>query len=407
MVSKSKIISYDVGIIGGGVAGAFAALRVAENFKNKKAILFDIGRPPSKRRRQLEGWLGCFPFGDGKLHTNDVDKVMAYADGRKVSPINKWVNDKFKEAGPMKIISDKLPNAAVQKKAESLNFNIIKNDYVQWKPDSVHKLSRIISEKVEESGNVEFSFDNQVHTIEKKGKTFIVTTDLGVFHCKKVLICVGRSGWRWANNLYKSFGIVKSNNIAKYGITVECSSQHMKEFNKSHCSLIRDDLEIGPFNWHGTIIPEDHADLVVSGFRSNEDRWRSDKVSFQLIGNIEIENGSYETERMGKLSFLLFNDRVGKEKVRSILRKRSTISQLPEYDWLRDKIKEIEAIFPNIITKSSFHAPSIVPTLAKINIKNNLETDVSGLFVTGESADLFGIMSAAISGAVAIDGALK
>lgn len=39
---------FDVGIVGAGVAGAFAALRVAERHKKTKAILFDIGRPPGK-----------------------------------------------------------------------------------------------------------------------------------------------------------------------------------------------------------------------------------------------------------------------------------------------------------------------------------------------------------------------
>ena len=51
---------YDVGIIGAGVAGAFAALRISQNNPGTKTIIFDFGRPPGKRRRQLEGWFGCF-----------------------------------------------------------------------------------------------------------------------------------------------------------------------------------------------------------------------------------------------------------------------------------------------------------------------------------------------------------
>ena len=398
---------YDVGIIGGGVAGAFAALRAAENFKNSKCILFDIGRPPSKRRRQLEGWMGCFPFGDGKIHVDDVYNVMAYVDGRKAKPAHKWVHNHLAEAGPMKVVKDKMPSVAAQKRAAELDFDIYTNDYIQWKPDSVHKLSRQISERIEKSGNVEFSFDNQVYQILKKGDSFLVSTSKGDYYCNKVVLCVGRSGWRWANDLYKSFDLIEDDSVAKFGITVEIPVQHMKEFNKSHCTFTRSDLEIGPLNWNGTIIPEDHADMVVSAFRSNEERWKSDKVSFQFIGNIDKEKGSYETERIGKLSFLLFNDRVGKEKIRSILKKKSTISQLPEYDWLVEKIEEMDTLFPNMISKGSFHAPTIQPTVANINIMPNLETEIPGMFVTGESAGMFGIGSAAISGVIALDGALK
>jgi uncharacterized FAD-dependent dehydrogenase len=74
---------------------------------------------------------------------------------------------------------------------------------------------------------------------------------------------------------------------------------------------------------------------------------------------------------------------------------------------LAKKIEEIEELFPNIISKGSFHAPTIQPTVAKINIKNNLETEIPGMFVTGESAGIYGIGAAAISGVIALDGALR
>lgn len=399
---------FDIGIIGGGVSGAFACLRAAENFKDKNVILFELGRPMGKRRRQLEGWFGCFPFSDGKLYVNDVDKVMSLVDGRRTRAVDKWVQNKFATSGSMKVVKNKLPSATVQNKSANLGFTVNTHDYVQWKPESIHKLSRVISDKLDKVGNVEFSFDNEVHQILKKEKFFLVSTNNGDYHCKKILLCVGRSGWRWANDLYKSFGLKMQDDEAHYGITVEISAQHMKEFNKSHCSFSRGDLDIGPLSWNGTIIPEDHADVVISSFRSNEDRWKSDKVSFQIIGHKPFpNNGIREMERLSKLAFLLLNDRIGKEKVKMLVKGKSTLSQLPEYEWLIDTINEIEPIFPNIISRGNFHAPTIYPTTGKINVKSNLETDVPGLFVAGESAGLFGINAAAISGAIALDSALK
>ena len=35
--------SYDIGIIGSGIAGTFAALRVSEKYKDVRTIVFDIG----------------------------------------------------------------------------------------------------------------------------------------------------------------------------------------------------------------------------------------------------------------------------------------------------------------------------------------------------------------------------
>src|SRR5574339_575618 len=114
------------------------------------------------------------------------------------------------------------------------------------------------------------------------------------------------------------------------------NSTHLKDFNKSNCTLTKgSDLEIGPFSWYGTVIPEDHLDLAISAFRSNENRWKTDKVSFSLIGNRPFPNtGFEETDRMGKLAFVLANDRVIKERVSAILTKKSRISIIDEYNWL-------------------------------------------------------------------------
>ena len=398
---------YDIGIIGTGVAGAFAALKSAKNYKNAKIVIFDLGRPPGKRRRQLEGWLGCFPFSDGKIHLSDVNQLKKIIDGRKIAPAEKWVNNIYSTSGSLKIIKDKLPSSSIVKKCASEGFEIQLNDYIQWKPDYIHKLSKYISDEIKLSNNVSFSFDNEVYQILKKGNVFQVITQSGDYYCENIIISVGRSGWRWANSLYKSFGLEVDDSQLNVGIRVECASQYMKDFNKSHCTLLRDDLEIGPFNWNGTVIPEDHADLVISAFRSNEDRWKTDKVSFSVIGKFANDKGISETERLAKLAFLLFNDRVGKEKIKSIIKKNSPLSQLKEYDWLVDKLNELTSIFPFLLDRGYYHSPTIKPICGNVNLDSSLETDIDGLYVVGESAGFIGINAAAISGSIVVDSILR
>lgn len=399
---------YDVGIIGAGVAGAFAALRIAQNHPNTKTIIFDLGRPPGKRRRQLEGWLGCFPGGDGKLYPNDIDSVLNLVDGRKVRPTYKWILDVLSEASPLKLSKDSNPLVAFQKRAAEHEFEIQLNDFYQWKPDSIHQLSRIISERVETSGCIEFNFDNEVHKIMKKKGVFHVTTTNGEYQCKKLILCVGRSGWRWVTKLYKELGLTTNDDYAKFGIRVEIPAQHMKDLSKSHCTLVKHGLEIGPFCWNGTVIPEDHADLVVSNFRSNEERWKSDKVSFSIIASKYFPTqGCYETDRLAKLAFLLFNDRVSKEKLRMIMKDLSQLSLLPEYNWLKGTLETADKLFPNLLVRGSYYAPNISPMAATILLGSNLESELDGLFVAGESAGVKGILGAATSGSIAADSACK
>jgi hypothetical protein len=402
---------FDVGIIGAGVSGAFSVLHAAESFKDSSVVLFDLGRPPGKRRRQLEGWLGCFPTGDGKIYSNDALQVANIVGKREVVSSEKLVMSKLEECGSMKLITDKTPQVAVHKRADALGFKVINNDYIQWKPEYVHKLSKNINDIIESAGNIELSFDNEVYSINKVNGVFKIKTEQGDFECKNVLISVGRSGWRWATDLYKQFGICKNDDYAYFGVRIECAAQYMKEFNKSHCSFVREDLEIGPLSWDGAVIPEDHADLVISSFRSNEERWKKmgkDKVSFNLIGKRYVkDNGIKEMERLAKLAFLMFNDRVGREKVKYIIKKNGLLCDLPEYNWMAGVIKELESLFPAIITRGYYNSPTIKPQTCLINIDKNLQTDIEGMYVSGESANLFGINAAAISGIIVMNSILK
>lgn len=405
---KEHMTIFDVGIIGAGVAGSFAALKIAKSHKNVKAILFDLGRPPMKRRRQLEGWLGCLPNSDGKLYLNDIAKVSELVGSRKINSANNFFTKLLNETGKFKVVKDKGPSVSMEKKIVKNNFDLYLNDYIQMYPKDIHTLSKSFAESIEESGNVSFNFDNEVTNIHKQKGVFVITTDNQEFKCKKIILAVGRSGWRWTKNIFSHFGIIDSNHNAKFGIRVEISSSYMKDFNKSNCTLSKDDLEIGPLSWFGTVIPEDHVDVAISAFRSNENRWKTDKVSFNLIGNrIFSSQGIEQLDRISKLTFILSNDRILKEKVSYIMSGKSKISIIPEYNWLKEAISELESIIPDLSSKSYFHVPTIIPSAPKINLGNNLESEIDGMYVAGESAGIHGILSAGLMGIISADQACK
>ncbi len=391
---------FDVAIIGAGVAGSFAAYRLAKEHKNIKCVMFDIGRPPAKRRRQLEGFLGCLPNSDGKLYLSDVDKVSSLVGSRKGKSSFKVVSSILDKIDDFKKVTDKSPSVSTEKKLKKLGYDILLNDYIQMYPKEIHSLSKHMAEVIEAGNNITYSFDNEVTGITKAKGHFVISTQLEEFKCKKVVLCVGRSGWRWAKSVFSNFGIIESNNVAKYGIRVEMPSNCLKDFNKSNCTITKpNDLEIGPFSWFGTVIPEDHVDMAISAFRSNENRWKTDKVSFQFIGHIPIDNKGFEqTDRLGQLTFVLSNDRILKEKVSTILNKKSKISGIHEYDWLIDKIQDFSHIIPDITTKAYFHVPTITPMAPSITLGDNLETEVPGMFVAGESAGISGLLAAAMMG---------
>jgi thioredoxin reductase len=399
---------FDVGIVGMGVAGALATLKLSKEHKNLKVIGFDIGRPPAKRKRQIEGWLGCLTTSDGKLYLNDLDKVAQVTGSRPVKKAHKWFNKTLSNVNNFKIVKDRAPNVSVEKRLKKIGYDITLNNYIQMYPKDIHTLSKQMAETIEQNNNITFKFDNEVIGISKQKNTFVIKTEDQEYRCKKLIIAAGRSGWRWVSKVFANFGIIDNNDIARFGIRVETTSLNMKEFNKSNCTIVKGDVELGPFSWSGTVIPEDHLDLAISAFRSNETRWHTDKVSFNLIGSRPFPNAGFEqTDRVGKLSFILSNDRIIKERVSAILADKSKISLIKEYGWLKEVINELALAVPEIATKAYFYVPTIIPAAPQIILGNNLESEISGMFVVGESAGLHGILAAAVSGLIAADAVCK
>lgn len=400
--------SADVAIIGAGPAGVFAAYKIAKDYPKTSAILFDLGRPCGKRRRPGEGYFGMFPNSDGKLYMNNLEDLADVVGDSKSAKAHKWFLSEAKKSIKLSITKDNSPNDRIVRKIKKLGYSIQTNNHIQMFPREIHTLSRFTSDTITGSDNVSCSFDNEIYKIIKHKNYFHINSYAGDFVCKKLIFCVGRGGWRWAQEVFEQFGIVEENNVTKFGVRIEMEASALKDFNGSNCTISNDDLEVGPFSWNGTVVPEDQVDFAISAFRGNEDRWKTDKVSFNLIGNrVFTNNGFEQTSRIGQLTFILSNDRVIKEKISSSMNGKSKLSILPEYNWLNDALGKVGEFVPELKDKGYLHFPTIIPATAKINVDRNLSTDVPNMFCAGETAGKHGLLFAMTSGIIAAESACK
>lgn len=400
---------YDIGIIGVGTAGAFCCYQLAVNYPKQRVIAFDLGRPPAKRRRQLEGFLGCLPSSDGKLYLNDIRKVADLVGLKKAKNAFASFKTIMKEVNSMKVIKDAKPYAKVSKKLEDLGYEIELNDYIQIYPKEIHQLSKNMVKAFEEVGNIDFEFDDEVLDINKKKGIFTITSEYNEYKCRKLIMATGRGGWRFAQEIYKKFGIIEENDYCKFGIRIEGDSKIFANFNGSNCGFKKgDEIEIDHLNWNSTIIPIDLLEFNATEVRGNEKRWITDKVSFQLIGNRYFKNkGCEQLNRIASLNHIIVGERILKERLSLLLNNKSKLNIMPEFDWIKDVVKELEIAIPNLLEKGYFHTPTVLALPSKINVGSNLSTEVEGLYCTGENIGLIGIISAAITGIIVANEVVK
>lgn len=399
---------YDIAIVGMGAAGTFALQKILKQNKNLKILILDSGRPPQKRKHSVFGFLGCVPASDGKLYLNDLNKISAISGVKKTMSAQKWVFEQLSQITELKLIKDKRPSVMAERRLAKFGFDIELNNYYQLYPKDIHGFSRAVVNELDKTKNVQWSFDNWVEKILKHKNYFSIITADGDFQCKKVLVSVGRGGWRWAAELFSNFGIIENNDIAKFGVRIEMPANYMKDFNQSNCTLLHNLVEVGPLSWNGSVIPEDHLDLAVTAFRSNEKRWESDKVSFNVLAEKYFEdNGYQQTDRIGKLTFILANDRIMREKISTLMNKKSKISVIPEYNFLLQELEELNEVMPELLSKGSFYAPTLTPMAPSIKLNKNFESVIDNMYVARESAGIPGILGAAVSGTIVADDLIK
>lgn len=399
---------YHLAIIGSGVSAVFALQKLVDLGYKQETIVFDIGRPPLKRRTQLHGWLGCLPNGDGKIYLDDnkeLDDVIGGSYSDYMSEITKYLKSKIT---PTPVTNAK-PNKNVLKNISKQGFEFRHHKYLQTVPKDSHTLSKIISKNIYDLPFINFKFDEEVMEITKQsdGKYFIVT-QYKEYTADNILLSTGRAGWRWSFDFLNGLGVIKDNNVMKLGLRIECPIKALPEFNESCCSLLSEKLSIGPMLWGGTVIPEDHTDLTITSFRSNETRWQSDKVSFNLLSHITSDKATQELSRLAALTFIVSNDRVYKESLKTITAGKSKISIIQDYgflnkgkqSWLVDDIMKLNDLIPGIINKAYSYVPTVTTTSYNVQLNNKMQTPVGGLYVVGEAAGFSGLMPAMVCGYV-------
>lgn len=447
---------FDVIIIGGGPAGIFTALELAEKRSDLKILLLEKGRDINKRVCPIShsdskcikckpcsiisGWGGAGAFSDGKFNlTTEFGGILdEYLPKDKVMQLINYTDDIYVKFGATTQIhgTDESGIAEIQRRAAAADLKLIPARIKHIGTDKCFEVLTKIQQFL--SNKIEIKFLTMVsEIIIDNGKVKGVKTADGTeYHSEFVVAVPGREGAEWFSNVTKKLNLETVNNPVDIGVRVEVPAVIMKHITDVvyeskllyYTKSFDDRVRTFCMNPYGKVVVENNDGLKTVNGHSYSDV-RTDCTNFALLVSKDftepfkspIEYGKYIATLANMLGGGVIVQRLGdlldgrrsttQRIARSLLKPTLSdatpgdLSLVLPYRHLTDIIEMLQAldkIAPGIYSKHTLlYGVEVKFYSSRVKLNEKLETEVSNLFAAGDGAGVTrGLAQASASGVV-------
>ncbi len=454
---------YDVIIIGAGPAGIFAALELVNLNKDLKILMVDKGRHIDERKCMIpsvghcvrcqpcsimSGWAGAGAFSDGKISLSpDVGgRLTDYINKEKVQSFIDYADSIYLRFGAQEEVHGLNSKTVDDIMYEASRYNI------QLIPCPVRHLGTELSFEVlrrmfyylTKETNTEFYpltavVDIVTENDTVKGVTILDKNNEEVeINAPYVIAAPGRGGAEWLVQQAKKLKLKTENNEVDIGVRVEVPNSIMdhltRELYEAKLVYYGDTFEnkVRSFCMNpGGIVSEENYDgdiAVVNGHSYADPKLKTFNTNFALLVsthftepfNQPIEYGKY----IAKCANMLTGGGVmvqrlgdllkGRRTDYSRLKKSTTIPTLKSavpgdlsfvlpqryLASLVETLKAFDNIAPGLYSKNTLlYGVEVKFYSSKLRVRENLETEVKGLYTIGDGAGITrGLMQASVTG---------
>jgi len=447
----------DVAIFGAGPAGLFAAEEVAKN-SDLSVKVFERGGPILDRNcystetseckecepcEVMQGMGGAGGLSDGTLNLSpyiggDLTRLI---NRNKAFELIEYIDSIFQEHGaPDKIYGEETPgNEQLARKAAANDVKFIPIRQRHIGSENLPDIIKSFKEDIESKG-VEFHLNSEVEEIVEDG----IIVDGEKIESKYTIAAPGRSGAIWFSKQAKKLGLSISHGAIDIGVRVEVPSIVMEPVvnvsrdPKFHIRTESFDDFVRTFctNHEGFVVEEkydNHVGVNGHSFRNKKSR----NTNFAFLSRVTLTKPVTDTtaygESIGNLATTIGGGKPVVQRLGDLRRgERSTESRISRghvdptlksvtpgdismalpgriVTNLQEGLEQLDEVIPGVASNSTLlYAPEVKLYAMKVDVNENMETDMENLFAAGDGAGLSrDIINASVTGILSARGVMK
>ena len=428
---------YDVIIIGAGPGGIYSAYELKKTAPQLKVAVFEAGKELSERKCPIDGkkikaCIGCKTcaimngfggagaFSDGKYNiTNSFGgtlheyigrdtaiELMQYVDGINLAyggegtRLYSTANTEIRKLCMQNDLH--LLDASVRHLGTDINYVVLENLYKELSP------------------SVDFFFNSRVSHVKKTDGGFEIEVGEEKYTCDKCIISVGRSGSKWMETVCSELNIQNRSNRVDIGVRVELPyevfSHLTEELYESkivyRTQKFQDLVRTFCMNPHGAVVNENTNGIVTVNGHSYEDpKKHTNNTNFALLVSKHFSEPFKDSNGYGESIARLSNMLGGGVMVQRfgdlIRGQRSTSSRIFEsfvtptlnatpgdlslvipkriLDGIIEMIYALDKVAPGTANDDTLlYGVEVKFYNMEVEINENLETAIEGLYVIGD-----------------------
>ena len=434
-----RFIMYDVIIVGAGPGGIYAAYELAKSDKKLKVAMFDLGHSLEKRKCPIDGvkvkscincktcsimsgFGGAGAFSDGKYNITNAfgGSLHEHIGKREAISLMEYVDVINMENGGMGTKMYSTANTHLKKTCLQNKLNRLDARVRHLGTDKNYVVLQNLNEKLK--GKIEMYFDTPVLDIQKDGENFKVIAKNGEFLCKNCIVSVGRSGSNWVQSLCGKLGIPTKSNRVDIGVRVELPAEIFSHLTDElyeskivyRTEKFEDNVRTFCMNPNGIVVNENTNGIVtVNGHSYEDNALKTSNTNFALLVSKHFsepfKDSNGYAESIARLSNMLGGGVIVQRFGDLIRGRRSTVKRIEEctvtptlsatpgdlslvlpkriMDGIIEMIYALDNVAPGTANDDTLlYGVEVKFYNMEVEIDDNLETKLKGLYVIGDGS---------------------